>query len=643
MWIKELKIKKNRLNSIGYKKFNAVVLHCCLTVAFFLISLHTYAQQSQKKDTAKNIYSIKATDSTALEESNKGVYNKFQKSMSNKKWTERAFSLITRKPHFDTIIVAGTSVDEVYKPFEGKIINEIKIIVLPPFAYDIENPDTISHANWLEKIGNSTHMNTRQWVLRNNLLFDEGDPLNPYVMAETSAFLRSLDYINDVYIQIESIGDNEVDVTVVVKDNFSLGFYIRGGSSSKADVELFDRNFLGLGNNVSIRGIVNTKHDRKFGYGAGYKYPNLLRTFINLDASYVNDIASQSFAASVERPLQRTFNTFGQVSYKNFKSNLKYAVWDSISPTYNTEFSSSLGYAFKPLSNDHTLVLSARYIDRYPSFRNVEKEKNDEYFQYVKNHMVLMQLSLFKQRYYRNYLINSFGKPEDFAYGYNISAQIGFSRWSQFNQEGFYTSLKASMNKQFTIGSIYFEGSISSFFDKKGPFEGVLNLELNMFSPLYTMGNHSFRQFFNIDYTKRLNYLPNFRNYYLTFSEVASMDFHDLEKKSTATQRLMFKAESDFFSSLTVLGFRFLFYSFLDFGWIAGYDETLLNRHNIYWGTGVGVRIRNDLLVFRTLELKIGWYPRLDQSGFNNFVNANTSIPNISPNFRPKYPEEIPL
>jgi hypothetical protein len=111
----------------------------------------------------------------------------------------------------------------------------------------------------------------------------------------------------------------------------------------------------------------------------------------------------------------------------------------------------------------------------------------------------------------------------------------------------------------------------------------------------------------------------------------------------TATEKLMLKTEGNLFTSLNILGFRFLFYSFADFGWVTDYDRTLLNKNNIYWGAGLGVRIRNDLLVFRTLELKVGYYPRMNQRGFDNFVNVGSLIPNVSPNFTPKYPEEIEL
>jgi len=577
---------------------------------------------------------------TAIVESDIIVYNQIRQKMPNK-ISQKLFSLLTRQPHLDTAMV-NTAVDEQYIPYKGMIINDIKIIVLNPFGSNIKAIDTVSDANWVEKLANTSHMDTRDWVVKNNLFFKKGQEIDPLTMAENGAFLRSFEYINDVYIYVEPISETHADVFVIIKDNWSVGFRAQNLSTKKADIELYDINLLGFGNNVSVRGIVNTQLSQHFGYGVAYKYINLLGTFVNVNAAYINDITSKNHIYSVERPLQKNINLFGQLSYKSTETDLRHAVWDSLSPTYNTEFSASIGHSFKPVNNN-TFSIAARVLDRYPLYKSVDKPESNGNYQYVKNQMLLLQFSLYRQRFFRNHLVNSFGTPEDFAYGYNISTQLGYSRWRQYNREGAYASIKASTNKQHEFGSVYFEGILSSFFDESGPFEGVFNIKLHSFSNLFAVGRYRYRQFFSADYTKRLNHIPNFRNHYLTFSQLAYMDFRNFEKESTAVERLMFKMEGDIFSPFLVLGFRFLFYHFTDFGWIASHNETLLNKHNIYWGTGVGVRIRNDLLVLRTMEIKLGLYPRLNQSGFNNFTNFSSSIPKISPDFRAKYPEEIPL
>jgi hypothetical protein len=580
---------------------------------------------------------------TAVTSSDTAAYNMMLRAVSNKKrLTKRLFLLLTRKPNIPpTIVDNQVSIDRQFMPYEGKIINDIHVIVLPPFGYDVRKFDSTPEITRIREIGNNSHANTRSWVMRNNLLFKKGQEIDPLIMAETESFIRDIGYVNDVHIQIDSISTTEANVTVVVRDNWSIGAYARN-VSTKVDVEVFDRNFIGLGNNFNLRGIFNAKTERKFGGGVGYKYPNLLRTFVNIDALYVDDILSRNQTVSIERPLQKHLNIFGQVSHNILKTNLSQVVWDSISPTYNEEFSASLGYAFNPIGNDNTFVISTRVLSKSPLYRDVEQPDDPEYFQFIGNRMALIQLSLYRQRHFRTHMVNSFGKIENFAYGYNVSAQFGYSKWPDLSKRGLYSSFRVAANKQYSAGSLYFEGAISSFFDQHKPFEGVLKLKLDMFSSLYRIGNQNYRHFLNVDYSKRLDYIPGFRNHNFTFNDLTSMKFKNITN-FTATEKLMFKTEGDVFSSLNLMGFRLLFFAFADFGWIANYNNTLLNKDNIYWGAGLGIRIRNDLLVFRTVELKIGYYPRMNQHGFNNFVNFGSSTPNLSPNFTPKYPEEIML
>jgi hypothetical protein len=581
---------------------------------------------------------IQVSDSTARVRSDSAVYDRMARVLSSRKISSRIFSMLTRRPATDTP-VEEKSIDEAFIPYRNMIIRNINVKVLPPFGFDVRS-DSAPQLNFLRRAGNNSHINTRSVIIRNNLMFKRGERLDPLVTAESEAFLRSLEYVNDVHIRVDSLNGGDADITVVVRDNWSIGASLLD-LSSKIDFDVFDCNFLGLGNSIGLRAIFNIKNGGK-GFGVEYGYSNFMKTFINVNASHTDNIVSKNTGFSIERPLQKNLDFFGQISYRQFSVNLKYVAWDSVSPTFNSDFSATVGFALRPSKHRSAYVVSARIFERNPEYRQVPRPDNRQIFQHVRNKMAIVQLSMFRQRYFREQMVNNFGKTEDFAYGHNVSMQAGFSRWPQFGITGLYASLKASFNRKLKAGSIFVEGSLSSFFDRDGrPYEGVLKFRTEMFSKLYSAGTFSARNFLSIDYTKRLTPVAGFRNYYLSFGELASMKIRNREGEPPATQRLMFKAEADVFSPFTVLGFRFLFYAFYDLGWTAATGENLLNRRNIYWGGGVGIRIRNDLLVIRTLELKAGFYPRLNQSGFNNFVNFNSSIPNKSPSFVPKYPEEI--
>ena len=578
------------------------------------------------------------SDSTARVRSDSAVYDRMERAMSSKRISRRLFSMLTRRPPTETP-VEEKSIDEAFVPYRNMIVGDIKIKVLPPFGNDVRN-DSATRLNFLRRAGNDSHVNTRSGIIRNNLMFKRGERIDPLVMAESEAFLRSLEYVNDAHVRVDSLPGGYADVTVVVRDNWSIGGSLLD-VSSKIDFDVFDRNFLGLGNSVGFRGIFNVENGGK-GFGVNYGYANFMKTFVNVNASHTDDIVSKNSGFSIERPLQKNLDLFGQISYRQSSVNLKHVAWDSVSPTFNSDFSATVGFALRPPTHGNAYVLSARIFERNPAYRNVPRPDNELLYRHVRSQMAILQLSLFRQRYFKEHMVNNFGKTEDFAYGHNVSMQTGYSRWTQFGIKGLYASIKASFNKKLKTGSIFAESSLSSFFYRNGcPFEGVLKFRAEMFSRLYSIGRFSARNFLSIDYTKRLAPIVGFRNNYLSFGELASMKIRNREGEPPATQRLMFKAEADMFSPFTVLGFRFLFYAFYDVGWLAEPERNLLHGKNVYWGGGVGIRIRNDLLVIRTLELKAGFYPGLNQAGFNNFVNFHSSIPNKSPSFVPKYPEEL--
>ena len=605
--------------------------HCRLYV--FLVTVLVFCLFSDmifaRNDSIKT--SNNTGNDTVSEQKDIETYNRMHKAMSGRKLSKRLFSMLTTRPRIEPP-AEEHSIDQQFMPFKNKIISNISVKVLSPFGYNVRS-DSLGKINIFEKIGNSFHSNTRNWVLRNNLLFKKGEQIDPVVIAETESILRALDYVNDVFISIDSLPDNSAEIKIYVKDNFSTGVYPRN-VSTVVDMEIFDNNLFGLGNNVGLRGIYDMQLGGATGYGASYRYTNFLRTFVSINASYVDDIASRNQNYAIERPLQQSLNFFGQTSYRKMERNPQPIQYDSLSLTGDMEFSISSGYAFNRLSDKNIFVVSARCFDRKPQYGN----NNYPAHQFVENTMGIMQLALFRQRYFRDRLINSFGKPENFAYGYNVSMQIGYSKWRQFSKEGLYLSARTAFNKRLDAGSFYFEGALSSFLYAGKTFEGLLQLRMKAFSRLYVAPRNLYRFFLNIDYTKRLNPVQGLGSY-LTPSEFASMSLRNTDY--AAVERLMLQTEADMFSSLNILGFRFLFYTFGDLGWLAEDGQTLLNRNNIFCGIGLGIRIRNDLLVLRTIELKCGYYPQINQRGFNDYVHFRSSIPNKSPSFIPRYPERL--
>ncbi len=533
-----------------------------------------------------------------------------------------------------------------YKPYEGKIIRKINIRVLSPFGTDITDPDKIDNDL---KLFNNTHALTRNSTVRSILQFRQGTPLHAAIVATSEAQLRSAGYIRDARISVVPITHTEdsVDIDVIVLDKWTIGVDLHSLSSNKVNLEIFDRNILGSGNRAGIDMIYSNKYDRKFGIGANYLHENFAKKGVNLLGSFTDKIREYEIELSAIRPLQPKYDYFGEISYKKQVIHPDRITWDSITPDRREKFSITLGKAFT-LSDDNTIrriAIALRYKMKSPEYKEVAyhdyiKDKLVPY-KFMKNRMLLMQLSLYENSFLREYMVYNFGNTEDIPQGYNISAQLGYSHFPDI-KDAMYTSLSASYgSSEIFKGNLYLQSSISSFFTKDKPFGGVFKISSRYFTPLFKFKGLRFRQFFTLDYSKLLHpdrYLGD-RIY---MGEHTSLKMRNWREDRQGVEQLLLKTETDWFSNYEILGFRFLFYTFLDVGWITPQGK-LFSSENFNYGLGLGLRLRNNFIVFNTIDIKIGYYPKLEQNGSTSFFKVRSSTPSIPPNFVPSIPEEIML
>jgi hypothetical protein len=118
-------------------------------------------------------------------------------------------------------------------------------------VFDVDEPPTSS---WPYRAANALHVLTRESFIRSQLLFREGDPLDPALLIESERSLRALGFLNPVRISARLV-DGGAEVRVETHDQFStevaLNFGL-AGSRSRVGVSLSEQNFLGRGLGVSI-------------------------------------------------------------------------------------------------------------------------------------------------------------------------------------------------------------------------------------------------------------------------------------------------------------------------------------------------------------------------------------------------------
>lgn len=539
---------------------------------------------------------------------------------------------LTRKL-YDLVIIAPDSVnikeitgasDAKYLNFSGKKIRNITIQRLDVFGTNINNPAS-EDMKKVENILNKTHGNTNEKIIRNNLLFEEGDTISPLTLSDNERILRQLSYIDDARIIIIPVSEDEVDILVLTKDVYSIGGTFDFKGIKKGSVSLFDRNIFGMGHELGVEIPFDADSVDSPGFGAHYLIDNLFKTFINLNIFYFNGLGRNSYGFILDRNLISAASKYaGGISVRRMYTTEDLDTLPSPEPLkYNLQ-----DYWFeRSFLIDKDAVSRIIFGVRYKNNNVFERPfiLPDSYYQYQDYRIFLGSAAFSLQKYYKANLIYNYGRTEDIPYGGLFKLTVGREK-NEFRNR---TYLGAEISIGQSTKSIgYFYGSVASgsFLSGKQTEQGILSLKMNYVSNIVSLGKHMNRNFIYLDYTRGFD-----RNTdeYLFFNR--GNGFSGFKNDSiNGKKRLSVSLESVLFSPLNLYGFRFAFFGFADLSFLSGTNEVIRDGYHLA-SIGVGLRIRNDNMVFNTFQLRVGFFPNPPlYSRINNLVLSGEQL--LSPN-----------
>jgi hypothetical protein len=121
-------------------------------------------------------------------------------------------------------------------------------------ALNVYAPSEVERGRFYS-LADRLHIETKEAVIAQFLLFHEGEVFRPERLAETERNLRALRFLKSVSVSASPPHDGLVDVTVVTQDAWSIQPETQGGSKggqSTYGLELSDSNLLGLGKDLAI-------------------------------------------------------------------------------------------------------------------------------------------------------------------------------------------------------------------------------------------------------------------------------------------------------------------------------------------------------------------------------------------------------
>lgn len=488
-------------------------------------------------------------------------------------------------------------VDEAvaFRPYAGYRIGQIEIECRNVF----DNPGTI-----VRKAANATHTVTQSWVVRGNLLFAPGESLDPDLLVRNLQYLRSLNYIYEARIIVIPNREQEhtVDILIVTRDNWSFdvdGSVGRSEGQLQLSGTVINNNALGMGSRLKLTQAVYG--DRKWYAGTLFEMtvPNLFGSFVQLDLQCGRRFNSTRYLAQLSHELiLPTDYLAGARLYIN-RYPYRILQTDSVISLSSREIDLWGGGAVQIPNTRSSLYAGARYY-KLDFFDRLHVSPTENPYMYNR-HDIIGSVALYREKFYAGTLIYGYGFKESIATGYKLELTGGLTRHEYGKL--LYGGATFAAGRLTQLGHVSVKAAIGSYFDPDdGRSErGVLSATFNYFTNLLGKSNNRVRQFCTIDYTRGFCRL-NGAGETLTFTRQNGPRGYD--DFMYGTNRLIFNNQTVLFTPWEPAGFRIAMFGFIDVGLIGNNSNVFSN--DLFSTIGIGVRLRNERLVFNAIQLRLG-------------------------------------
>ena len=510
--------------------------------------------------------------------------------------------------------------------YAGKRINSITI-EQHNFLSSIDSKES-NLKDIFSKIGNKLQSNSKKRAIRENIFFKEWDLFDPSIIAYNEKWLRDLSYIQDAKIlaMITPYDTNQVDVIVVTKDLFSYGGELLINNKDAYAAKLNNINFLGTGNSIQVNQNFENQRSPKSGWGYDVGLSNFLGTFISINAGvnqFGNNISNNVLSArknyiSVQRPiLHPNSKWLGGMEYLETENeNVFPGKWDTIFDqqlNYNLKHKDIwIGYQLTKQSkriklNEYKQFIQYRYLENDFRARPIDYLLQlDRNYQNLKANF--LSFTLVRQSVYRTRYLYGLGRYEDLPIGQSLTWTTGYSQIEKdrsaylgFKFEQYKLSKKENYNH--VIANI-----ATSYINKSLQDIRFLS-SLEQFSKLKYLNNGlRYRQILNLSFTQTLK---NKYNEALRINSIFGIPQLNREQIKGGT-RLSANWETVLYNNRAIWGFKSAPFVFGNLTYIRAVGNPIL-KGDIYTAIGSGMRIRNENLIFGTIELKGFYFPRTNQ------------------------------
>lgn len=514
---------------------------------------------------------------------------------------------------------------ELLSKYNGKQINNI-IIEQHNFSTNINLPK-INQKDNFTNIANKLHKSSSDNTIRKNLFFKSNELLSPTIIAYNEKWLRDLTFIQDariIAIPVE-YDTNKVDLFIITKDIFPLGGNLNLKNQNSFDASLSDENLFGTGNALKINHNFDNTRRPKPAWGYNLQLRNIFGSFINIYTGindYTNSISDGSRSAMNKHllgelpflhPLSNWMGGFELMEFKN--TNAYPTKWsDSLfNSELNYHYDSKdfwLGYQlfFKTKLNkiNRRHIIQLRHLENSFNIRPInflaQLDKN-----YRNINANFLSITVFNQNIIRTKYLYGFGRNEDLPIGQSLSLTLG--NYYRENNSISYAGVKYEKYALQPSGNYsHLNINIGSSYGEKQYQDFRFLASMEIIGKLKYFENGSpYRHTFNVSIAQTLK--NKFNEALLIYSNYGIPQLNKEQIKGGT--RISGNWESVLYSAKTIYGFKLSPFIFANLTYIRAIDEVKKNG-GVFTAVGTGTRIRNENLIFGTIELKCFYLPRTD-------------------------------
>lgn len=516
--------------------------------------------------------------------------------------------LVKEKTNYDSTFNYQQVNYDYFLQYESYQIKNIYLVILDPF----EDPVQLNDKSLIQKtkeLSNRIHINTKESVIFNHLLFKKGDQIDAFLFSESERAIRQNQYIFDAGIMIDPDEENigQANVFIYVHDLWSI--QITGNYDNKQNkgvIRYKDINFLGYGGSLSLKIKKDPEYYNLYKPDFEYKYSKLLDKYNVGRLYYESDLNKINYGFGINKiSLQKSNKILGGFNVDFFKHHI-----EPIEPTqiienrelFYREQDYWIGYNYtrdnqkKKYNKFNNIILSTRLIQQF-----YHKKPSDNIYYYQDNVFLMAGLSIINKYYYQDAYIFGFGKTEDIPVGQKLEFIIG--KEFQKNENRDYFGISGTISRYHRQYGYMLNNIKFGTFIEDNQFDyGIFDIQTLYFCQLYFAGSYKIRHYINVRYSKVIN--PYDQNQLISIRD--NIRGYPLNSY-LGDKRLILNIEHDLYTPYTVIGFKTAFVLFTDFGLIAENSKALFSS-SLKSGLGIGFRFKNEKLIIPTIQISFAYY-----------------------------------